>query len=82
MRAKVREDTQKRMLKYYDKINMQAASKLNETTLERRILGILMLYPELYGDVEGLNSELFVTDFNKQLFERLKPQLESGEIEL
>ncbi len=82
IRSKVNDDLQKKLLKYDDKVNMEAATKLRETTLEQRILGIVMLYPEFLDTVEELDYEIFVTEFNKTLFTRLKDAYVDGELEL
>ncbi|MBQ8758385.1 MAG: hypothetical protein IJZ20_01700, partial [Clostridia bacterium] len=59
-----------------------AAVKMKETTLEQRILGIIMLYPEFIETVSELNEDVFVTQFNKNLFIRLKSVYNGGELEL
>ena len=61
---------------------MEAATKMKETTLEQRILGILMMYPEFFDTVTELDADVFVTQFNKTLFERLKSVYSGGEFEL
>ena len=82
IRKSFNDDIQKKLLRYDDKINIEAAAKMKETTLEQRILGIVMLYPEFLETVEELNSDVFVTQFNKTLFERLKLIYSTGEFEL
>ena len=82
IRSRVNDDMQKKLLRYDDKINLEAATKLKETTLEQRILGILMLYPEFFDTVPELEADVFVTQFNKTLFERLKSVYTGGELEI
>lgn len=81
VKAKFNDDIQKKLLGYDDKINMQAASNHKAVSVEQRILGILMLYPEMLDEVE-ISSEDFITDFNKTLFVRLKEIYDSGEFDL
>lgn len=82
IRQRHREELQSEAYKYNDKINLEAASKLRETTIEKRILSMLMLYPEYFDTVDKLNEELFVTEFNRRLFVNLKNIYIDGELEL
>lgn len=76
------EEIERKSLRYDDRINPQAASKLKETTLEQRILGIAMLYPEMLSQIPELDEGIFVTDFNKNLFVKIKELSENGEFDI
>ncbi len=82
IKGRINDDMQKKLLRYDDKINTESAVKMRETTLEQRILSIIMLYPELIETVSELNEDLFVTEFNRTLFINLKSICNGGELEL
>ena len=81
VRARFRDEAQKSILKYSDKINSEAASHPGEAAAEQRILGILMLYPEHF-DTCDIKSDDFVTAFNRTLFEHLLSLHNEGTDEL
>ena len=72
------DDMQKKLFRYEDKINPEAAQKPNIVAVEQRILGILMLYPEYFDDPASPEEDVFVTAFNRELFTNLKSLHESG----
>lgn len=81
IKARRREENQKSLLGYGDTVNLQAAANRGATAAEQRILGILMLYPELLPTV-SVTAEDFVTEFNRTLFERLAALYQSGETDI
>ncbi len=81
IKSKFNDDIQKRLLGYDDKINLQAASNHKAVSVEQRILGILMLYPEMFDDAD-IVSEDFITEFNRNLFKNLKEIYDSGEFDI
>ena len=81
IKARFRDDMQKSLFRYGDTVNLQAAANSKAVIAEQRILGILMMYPELVKDFD-ITAEDFVTDFNKTLFERLIALYQSGETDI
>ena len=81
IKARFRDDMQKSLFRYGDTVNLQAAANSKVVIAEQRILGILMMYPELVKDFD-ITAEDFVTDFNKILFERLIALYQSGETDI
>ena len=81
IKARFRDDMQKSLFRYGDTVNLQAAANSKAVIAEQRILGILMMYPELVKDFD-ITAEDFVTDFNKILFERLIALYQSGETDI
>ena len=80
--AKINDELINKTYKYDDRVNLQAAAYRNEVMVEQRILGIIMLFPEMLENVKQLTEDLFVTDFNKELFLRLKELYSQGALEL
>ncbi len=81
IRTRFRDNIQKSLLHYGDTVNTEAAANAKAVVAEQRILGILMLYPEL-AKTAGVSAGDFVTAFNKNLFERLITLYESGETDI
>lgn len=79
IRNRFDEDMQKKLLKYDDKINLQAAANPNAVTVEQRIIGIFLLYPELFDKDCKITPDDFVTDFNRDLFKKLLELKEQNE---
>ncbi len=67
---RIKSDRQKEMLGYADTINPESAAHSAEVAAEKRILGILMLYPEYFDECD-IKAEDFITSFNRTLFEHL-----------
>lgn len=65
------EDASKKMRHYDDKVNPQAVMHPKAVGIEENILGIILMYPELFPKPEVLCAEDFVTDFNRGVFEKL-----------
>ena len=66
---------------YGDKINPERAKYPDIVKAEEQILGILLSYPEIYGETKNLfdgDEELFVTDFNKKIYAMFKSAAQSG----
>ncbi len=82
VKNKFDEDMQKKLLKYDDKINLQAATNPKAVALEQRILGIFLLYPELFGEKCDLSKDDFITDFNKSLYVKLCELRDSGDFDV
>ena len=78
-REKFNDDMQRAYLRYDDKINPDAARDPNIAAVERRIIGILLLYPSFFDTCAELNDAKFVTPFDKALFERLRTLHENDE---
>ncbi|MBE6631150.1 MAG: DNA primase [Ruminococcaceae bacterium] len=59
-----------------------SAANMKALRAEQAILGMLILYPELYTDLlrkgESLEASDFVTDFNKKVAEALIPPIKEG----
>ena len=77
VRSAFRDQNMQTMMNYNDRINPQSASNIPAVTAEKRILGILLMYPELIGKAE-LKSDDFVTDFNRGVFEHMVQLFEQG----
>lgn len=82
IKNKFDEDVQKQLLKYDDKINLQAASNPKAVAVEQRILGIYLMYPELFDDKCELSEGDFITDFNKSLYIRLCELSDDGDFDI
>lgn len=82
IRKNFSEEIQRKSLGYNDRINPEAAVKFKETTLEQRILGIIMLYPEFLETETEINEDIFVTAFNKTLFQRIKQLAQSEQFDI
>lgn len=70
------------LLKFDDRINTQAAVNPKAVTVEQRILGILMLYPEFFDSLSEFTHDDFITEFNAKLFSTLKELYETGEFNI
>ena len=77
VRTEFRQETQKKLFGFGDTVNPEAVAHPKEAAAERRILGMLMLYPE-YFDESDLSNEDFVTTFNRTLFEHLYELHQNG----
>ena len=77
VRSAFRDQNMQTMMNYNDRINPQSASNIPAVTAEKRILGILLMYPEFIGKAE-LKSDDFVTDFNRGVFEHMVQLFEQG----
>ena len=77
-RKKQSDDTQKRLLRYDDRINKESAVNPAAASVEERLLGILLLHPELFEKCKELKSDDFITSFNRSVYERLKEIYDSG----
>lgn len=80
-RSRFREDTQKLLFHYGDSINPEAIRYPKQTVAEQRILGMLMLYPELLASSD-VTADDFVTEFNRTLFEHLKALYAEGQTDI
>ncbi len=76
--VKATEDSFRR---YGDRINPDAMKNIKGATTEEQILGILLLYPEYIAKppASTLTKELFITEFNRQVFSALIELLERSE---
>ncbi len=72
----------KNIMRYDDRINTEAASNYNAAAVERRIIGILLLYPELLNSKIKISEDDFVTTFNKNVFSNIKKIYETGETDI
>ncbi len=63
--------TQDRIQHFDDKVNQDAMKFPAECEVEERILGMLLLFPELYSKCDALSSDDFITQFNKNVYSRL-----------
>jgi DNA primase len=62
-----------------DKVNKDKLSMPGEALLEEKLLGILLIQPDLYKFVSStLDESLFFTEFGKKVFSAFKPNFESG----
>ena len=62
-----------------DKINPDRIKYPESVIKEEIILGILMRYPEFYGDVKNITDEnLFISEFNKKIFILYKNAIDSN----
>ncbi len=64
-------------LGYGDKVNRDRVKLPAAVMIEERILGILLLKPELYGQV-SLSADSFVTEFNRKVFELYEEDFAAG----
>lgn len=66
-------------LGFGDKINRERIKLPAAAMLEEKILGVLLLHPELYKSVsDKLKAESFLTEFNAKLFAAFLPDFEAG----
>lgn len=66
-------------LGFGDKVNRDRVRLPAAVMIEERVLGILLVRPELYGGVaEILTEESFVTDFNRKVFALFKDDFVAG----
>ena len=64
---------------YGDRINPDRVKYPGSVKKEEIVLGILLKYPELYGDVKNLlNENLFLSDFGRKIYDLYKTAQESG----
>jgi len=64
---------------YGDRINPDRVKYPESVKKEEIILGILMKYPDLYGDVKNMLEEnIFISAFNKKIFELYKKAVEAN----
>lgn len=82
IKNKFDEDIQKQLLKYDDKINLQAASNPKAVAVEQRILGIYLMYPELFDEKCEISKDDFITDFNKSLYMKLCELSADGDFDI
>ncbi len=73
---------QSSILRYDDRINTEAAANYNAAAVESRIIGILLMYPELLNGKTPLSEDDFITTFNKKLFSNIKKLFETGETDI
>ncbi len=71
IRKKYNDSVERDLLHYRDTVNPDSLKYPAQSDAERRILGMLMLYPEYFDSDTGLTAELFVTSFDRTLYERL-----------
>ncbi len=64
-------------LGYGDRVNRDRVKLPAAVMIEEKILGILLVRPELYRDVK-LDGESFVTDFSRRVFELYREDFEAG----
>lgn len=64
-------------LGYGDKVNRDRVKLPAAVMIEERILGILLIKPELFSEVE-LNENSFVTEFNRKVFALFKDDFAAG----
>lgn len=64
-------------LGYGDKVNRDRVKLPAAVMIEERILGILLLKPELYASVQ-LSEDSFVTEFSRKVFLLYKEDFEAG----
>ncbi len=81
-RKSKKEFEKKEMLKSMgagDKVNKDKLSMPGEALLEEKLLGILLIQPDLYKHAKGrINENLFFTQFGKKVFSVFKSNFESG----
>lgn len=66
-------------LGYGDKINKDRMRLPAAAILEEKVLGILLVRPELYGSVSKiLNEDSFLTEFSRKVFTFYKDDFEAG----
>ncbi len=63
--------TQDKIQHFDDKINPDAMKYPAECEVEERILGMLLLFPELYSGCDALTADDFITQFNKNVYMRM-----------
>lgn len=77
-----KEFEKKEMLKVMgagDRANKDKLSMPGEALLEEKLLGILLIHPDLYKCSEGrITEDLFFTEFGKKVFSVFKKDFESG----
>ena len=67
---------------YNDTVNPDASKNPKCAAIEERILGIILLYPELMPSEDALSPDDFVTDFNRRVFERIRSLCEEGDFDI
>ena len=80
--AERRADTEKRIMHFDDKINPQAVAYPVAVEIEERILGILMLFPELYAKSDAVSAEDFITDFSAKVFREISALYNKNDTDL
>jgi|GEM_PF-32332 len=66
---------------YGDRINPDAVKSPAAVKIEEAILGLLMQYPEFYGDTKYILSEdMFITEFNKKIYTAFKNAVEDNSL--
>ena len=50
--------------------------------IEERIIGILLLFPELYSKCDAISHDDFVTGFNKQVYKELSALYSDGKTDI
>ncbi|MBQ3080974.1 MAG: DNA primase [Clostridia bacterium] len=66
-------------LGFGDKVNRDRVRLPAATMIEERVLGILLVRPELYSTVSAtLTEDSFLTDFNRKVFALFREDLEAG----
>ncbi len=81
-RKSVKEQDQKEVqnsLGFGDKVNRDRIKLPAAVMIEERVLGILLVRPDLYKEVKDtLNAECFVTEFSKKVFELFYEEFSAG----
>ena len=62
---------QNKMMHFDDKVNPDSLKFPAAAEIEERIIGILLLFPELYSKCEALAADDFITAFGRRVYEKL-----------
>lgn len=69
--AERRADTEKKTMHFDDRINPEAISNPVAVEIEERIIGILLLMPEVFAKCDAITEEDFVTKFSARVFKEV-----------
>ena len=73
-----RENRQKQMMHFNDRVNPEAVMYPRSVEIEERILGIMLLYPEEYAKCNGIRADDFVTEFSRRVFSAVTKLFDEG----
>ena len=74
--------SQKKLMRFDDKVNPDAVTCPAAAEIEERIIGILLLFPELYSKCDAISQDDFVTGFNRQVYKELSALYADGKTDI
>ena len=73
-----KEQSTHKLMHFKDTVNKEAILYPAASEIEERIIGILLLYPEEFSKCDCIESNDFVTEFNKRVFDELSKLYKQG----